>query len=148
MTYVDDILLMGNDQDELILIKRHLLRKYEGRDFGTLNRMLGVNISITEQSISLNQQVYSSSIVTKGWGRSKCAEHLSRKARRRREYGRQTLSTPHIRRKLMFLAGMTRPDLSNSVRELGRRTSVPCLRHWKGLQHTLHCRTPQYQHKL
>ncbi|CAM9676061.1 unnamed protein product [Sphacelaria rigidula] len=35
----------------------------------------------------------------------------------------------------MFLAGMTRPDLSNSVRGLGRRTVSPCLRHWRGLQH-------------
>ncbi|CAN0481468.1 unnamed protein product [Discosporangium mesarthrocarpum] len=39
--------------------------------------------------------------------------------------------------KLMFLAAMTRPDLSNSVRELGRRSSSPCLRHWPGLQHVL-----------
>ncbi|CAN0497325.1 unnamed protein product, partial [Discosporangium mesarthrocarpum] len=37
--------------------------------------------------------------------------------------------------KLMFLAGITRPDLANSVRELGRRAASPCLRHWRGLQH-------------
>ncbi|CAN0501684.1 unnamed protein product, partial [Discosporangium mesarthrocarpum] len=39
--------------------------------------------------------------------------------------------------KLMFLAAMTRPDLSHSVRELGRRSTSPCLRHWRGLQHVL-----------
>ena len=39
--------------------------------------------------------------------------------------------------KLMFLAGMIRPDLSHSVRELGRRTSSPCMSHWRGLQHVL-----------
>ncbi|CAN0006237.1 unnamed protein product, partial [Choristocarpus tenellus] len=39
---------------------------------------------------------------------------------------------------LMFLAGMTRPDLANSVRELGRRATSPCMRHWRGLQHVLH----------
>ncbi|CAN0513180.1 unnamed protein product, partial [Discosporangium mesarthrocarpum] len=27
--------------------------------------------------------------------------------------------------------------LSNSVRELGRRSASPCLRHWCGLQHVL-----------
>ncbi|CAM9907252.1 unnamed protein product [Sphacelaria rigidula] len=42
-----------------------------------------------------------------------------------------------IRRKLMFLAGMTRPDLPNSVRELRRRVASPCLRYWRGLQHVL-----------
>ena len=35
----------------------------------------------------------------------------------------------------MYLAGMTRPDLSNAVRELGRRASSPCMRHWRALQH-------------
>ncbi|CAN0067604.1 unnamed protein product, partial [Choristocarpus tenellus] len=39
--------------------------------------------------------------------------------------------------KLMFLAGMTRPDLSNNVRKLGRYAASPCNRHWKGLQHVL-----------
>ncbi|CAN0438341.1 unnamed protein product [Discosporangium mesarthrocarpum] len=39
--------------------------------------------------------------------------------------------------KLMFLAGMIRPDLANSVRELGRRAASPCLWHWRGLQHVL-----------
>ncbi|CAM9236670.1 unnamed protein product, partial [Choristocarpus tenellus] len=37
----------------------------------------------------------------------------------------------------MFLPGMTRPDLANSVRELGRRAASPCMRHWRGLQHIL-----------
>ncbi|CAM9847833.1 unnamed protein product [Choristocarpus tenellus] len=32
---------------------------------------------------------------------------------------------------------MTRPDLANSVRELGRRAASPCMRHWRGLQHVL-----------
>ncbi|CAM9615615.1 unnamed protein product [Choristocarpus tenellus] len=38
---------------------------------------------------------------------------------------------------LMFLAGMTRPDLANSVRELGRKGASPFMRHWRGLQHVL-----------
>ncbi|CAM9231875.1 unnamed protein product, partial [Choristocarpus tenellus] len=37
----------------------------------------------------------------------------------------------------MFLAGMTRPDLANSIRELGHRAAYPCMRHWRGLQHVL-----------
>ncbi|CAN0117765.1 unnamed protein product [Discosporangium mesarthrocarpum] len=66
MTYVDDILLTGNNHDEMTRIKRQLLRKYEGRDLGTPNRIIGVNISITEQGISLNQQLYAESIVGEG----------------------------------------------------------------------------------
>ncbi|CAM9807250.1 unnamed protein product, partial [Discosporangium mesarthrocarpum] len=39
--------------------------------------------------------------------------------------------------KLLFLAGMARPNLSNSVRVLGRPAASPCLRHWRGLQHVV-----------
>ncbi|CAM9215183.1 unnamed protein product, partial [Discosporangium mesarthrocarpum] len=38
----------------------------------------------------------------------------------------------------MFLAEITRPDLSNSVRELGCQAASPSLHHWRGLQHLLH----------
>ncbi len=39
--------------------------------------------------------------------------------------------------KLMYLSHMSRPDISNSVRELGRQMHDPCMRHWRGLQHLL-----------
>ena len=32
--------------------------------------------------------------------------------------------------KLKFLAGIARPDISCSVRELHRRVTSPCMRHW------------------
>ncbi|CAM9487174.1 unnamed protein product [Choristocarpus tenellus] len=37
----------------------------------------------------------------------------------------------------MFLAGMTRLDLANSVCYLGLRVVSPCMWHWRGLQHVL-----------
>ncbi len=37
----------------------------------------------------------------------------------------------------MYLAHMTRPDISNAVRELGQHMHSPCTRHWKGLKHLL-----------
>ncbi len=36
--------------------------------------------------------------------------------------------------RLMYLAHISRPDISNAVRELGQQMHDPCLRHWKGLQ--------------
>ncbi len=38
---------------------------------------------------------------------------------------------------VLYLANMSRPDISNSVRELGKVASGPTLRHWKSLQHLL-----------
>ncbi len=39
--------------------------------------------------------------------------------------------------KFMYLAHMTRPDISNAVRELGQQMHDPCMRHWRGIQHLL-----------
>ncbi|CAM9554630.1 unnamed protein product [Discosporangium mesarthrocarpum] len=138
MTYVDDILLMANDHDELTRIKRQLLRKYESIDLGTPNRILGVNIFITEQGISLNQQLYAKSIVTEGMGSVQlCGVStpldlgMGKTARREDEeiLDGKIYPYPTLVGKHMFIAGMTRPDLSHSLRELGRRTNAPCLHH-------------------
>ncbi|CAM9564002.1 unnamed protein product, partial [Discosporangium mesarthrocarpum] len=146
MTYVDDILLIGNNHDEITRVERRLLRKYEGRDLGTPNRILGVNISIMKQGISLNQQLHARSIVTEGMGLVKvCGAStpldpgMGMTARRKDEEILDGKIYPYLTllEKLMFLVGMTRPDLSNSVREVGRRTNAPCPRHWRGLKHVL-----------
>ncbi len=39
--------------------------------------------------------------------------------------------------KIMYLSHMTRPDIANAMRELGRNMQNPCMRHWRGLQHLL-----------
>ncbi|CAM9944392.1 unnamed protein product, partial [Discosporangium mesarthrocarpum] len=145
MTLVD-ILFTGNNHDEITRIKRQLLLKYGGRDLGTPKRILGVNISITERGISLNQQLYAESIVSEGVGSVKVHgastpldPGMDMTARREDKaiLDGTIYPYPTLVGKLMFLAGMTRPDLSKSVRELGHRTNAPCLRHWKGLQHAL-----------
>ncbi len=38
---------------------------------------------------------------------------------------------------LLYLANCTCPDLSNSVRELGKVSSGPSIRHWRSIQHVL-----------
>ncbi len=32
---------------------------------------------------------------------------------------------------------MTRPDITNAIRELGRHMQKPCMRHWRSIQHIL-----------
>ncbi|CAN0482767.1 unnamed protein product [Discosporangium mesarthrocarpum] len=141
MTYVDNILPTGNNYDEITRIKRQLLLKYEGRNLGTLKRILGVNISITEQGISLNQQLYAESIVSEGMGSVQVRgastpldPGIDMTARQEDEaiLDGNIYPYPTLVGKLMFLVVMTRPDLSNSVHELGRRTNAPWLRHGEG----------------
>ena len=102
---------------------------------------------MAHDSIILDQRAYAESIVVEGMGSTQVRKtHVplepgmdlsERKEDDEGELDPSQFPYARILGKLMFLAGMTRPDLSNSVRELGRRAASPCLRHWRGLQHVL-----------
>jgi Reverse transcriptase (RNA-dependent DNA polymerase) len=143
MTYVDDLIFTGDHSQEIDRMKQSLLQRYEGRDIGTPNQLFGVQITINEDSILLDQTRYAADIVTGILGSLEVRTTstpidpgMDISAR----YSNETILDQSYRYshhvgKLMYLAGMTRPDLSNAVRELGRRASSPCMRHWRALQH-------------
>ncbi|CAM9822090.1 unnamed protein product, partial [Choristocarpus tenellus] len=144
--YVDDISLTGNFLEEIKRMKSTLLTKYEGRDLGTPDKLVGVAITRDEPGITLDQHFYAESIVREGMRStelrstsSPLSPGMDLTARRTDEEELDQRYKPYrtILGKLMFLAGTTRPDLSNSVRELGRYAASPCDRYWRGLQHVL-----------
>ncbi|CAM9914261.1 unnamed protein product [Choristocarpus tenellus] len=110
-------------------MKSNLLTKYEGHDLGTPDRLVGVAINRDEAGITLDQHFYAEGIVREGMESTEVQSTSSTlnpgmnlTARRTDEEELDQRYKPNhtILGKLMFLAGMTRPDLSNSVRELGR----------------------------
>ncbi|CAM9929437.1 unnamed protein product [Choristocarpus tenellus] len=144
--YVDDISLTGDFHEEIKRMKSNLLAKYEGRDLGTPDKLVGVAINRNEAGITLDQRFYAESIVREGMGSTEVrstsppsSPGMDLTTRRTDEEKLDQRYKPYriILGKLMFLAGITRPDLSNSVQELGRYAASPCNRHWKGLQHVL-----------
>ncbi|CAN0506652.1 unnamed protein product, partial [Discosporangium mesarthrocarpum] len=51
LTYIDDCLFSGDYLEEIELMRTHLLSKYEGRDLGILDQLLGVNIGVDETGV-------------------------------------------------------------------------------------------------
>ncbi|CAM9216046.1 unnamed protein product, partial [Choristocarpus tenellus] len=144
-TYVDDTFTTGDFTEEIQRMRASLLEKYEGRDLGTPDKLIGVGITVSEDGITLDQQMHAKNIVMAGMGTIEVRKtsapldagmDLSAK-QNHEELDPIIYPYASILRKLMFLAVMTRPDLANSVRELGRRAASPCMRHWRGLQHVL-----------
>ncbi|CAM9246814.1 unnamed protein product [Choristocarpus tenellus] len=136
-TYVDDTFTTG-DFTEIQRMRASLLEKYEGRDLGTLDKLIGVSITVDEDGITLDQQLYAESIVMAGMGTTEVQKtstpldpgmDFSAKQDHEEELDPTIHPYASILGKLIFLAGMTRPDLANSVRELGRRAASPCMRH-------------------
>ncbi|CAM9817842.1 unnamed protein product [Choristocarpus tenellus] len=146
-TYADDPATTGDFTEEIQRMRASLLEKYEGRDLGTPDKLIGVGITVGEDGITLDQQLYVKSIVMAGMGSMEVREtptpldpRMDLSARQDNEEELNPTIYPYasIFGQLMFLAGMTRPDLTNSVRELGRRAASPCMQHWRRLQHVLH----------
>jgi len=58
LIYVDDIMLVGNNLQEIQRVKTHLHNSFSIKDLGTLRYFLGFEISHSPSSIILNQRKY------------------------------------------------------------------------------------------
>ena len=125
--YVDDILIIGSDYEEIQHVKQHLNEKFGIKDLGKLHYFLGLEVSHTAKGILLSQQKFTRYLLRD------CGFHL-----------KQTASTPlplnckllpdegtllddltvyrTLVRKLNFLTH-TRPDLAFTVQTLSRSIS-------------------------
>ena len=56
--YVDDILIIGNDSQCVVDLKKLLDTKFGIKNLGALKYFLGLEVAINEKGISLNQRKY------------------------------------------------------------------------------------------
>lgn len=108
-------------------------------------KLLGVRITLDEGNATLDRQLYAQGIVVEGISFVKVrradntllapGNDLSAHKDDEAYLGTSRSSCTTIVGNVTFLAGMTRPGLCSSVRELGRLTTSPCLKHWRRLQH-------------
>lgn len=58
IVYVDDMILTGNDPDEVKALKEHLSNEFEMKDLGYLKYFLGIEVSRSKGGIFLSQRKY------------------------------------------------------------------------------------------
>jgi len=56
LVYVDDIILAGNDKEEIELVKEALNKTFKIKDLGDLRYFLGFEVSIGKKGIMMNQR--------------------------------------------------------------------------------------------
>lgn len=115
---------------------RHSLRKYEGRELGAPDKLVGANCQVPEGVIALDPSISPEGIAIEAMGSihvqrvytpSDRGIKLTARSDDEKEVDISCFPYTKIWGKLMLLTGMTRPDAPGSARELKRRTSPPCL---------------------
>ena len=56
--YVDDMIIMGNDKEEIQNLKEQLSREFEMKDLGQLKHFLGLEVLISKRGIFISQRKY------------------------------------------------------------------------------------------
>ncbi|KAK1423986.1 hypothetical protein QVD17_19297 [Tagetes erecta] len=132
--YVDDMLIAGSNEKMVKSTKDTLKARFDMKDMGLANVILGVQITRIPGGFSLSQSQYVKQILEKFNANDSnvartpidTSQHL---AKNRGEPVNQ-LEYSRIIGSLMYLMSCTRPDLAYAVSKLSRYTSNPSSAHW------------------
>lgn len=139
--YVDDMLIIGSDDKIIKSTKDMLKSKFDMKDMGLADVILGVKITRTQNGLVLSQTHYVDKILEKfNQGDTSIArtpidtsQHLSKN----RGDSVAQVEYSRIIGSLMYLMSCTRPDLAYAVSRLSRYTSNPSSEHWKSITRLL-----------
>ena len=56
IVYVDDIVIIGNDQDGIRRLKQHLFNHFQKKDLGKLKYFLGIEIAQSNSGVVMSQR--------------------------------------------------------------------------------------------
>ena len=139
--YVDDMLIVGSDDEMIKSTKAMLSTRFDMKDMGLVDVILGVKILRTSDGLVLSQSHYVDKILDKfsnddsGVARTPIDVNLHMSKNRGKSVSQ--LEYSRVIGSLMYLMSCTRPDIAYAVSKLSRYTSNPNGDHWKGIVRVL-----------
>ena len=139
--YIDDILIMGSNNEIIKTTKEMFNNEFDMKDIGVVDVILGIKISKTSDRLILSQSHYIEKILKKFKHNDSSPMrtpidvnlHLSKnngKSLSQQEYA-QAIGC------LMYVMNCTRQDIAYVVSKLSRYTSNPGPDHWKAIVRVL-----------
>ena len=139
--YVDDMLIIGSDEKMIRSTKDMLKSRFDMKDMGLADVILGVRITRTQSGLILSQTHYVDKILENfAKGDTSIARtpiDTSQHLRKNRGDSVNQVEYSRIIGSLMYLMSCTRPDLAYAVSRLSRYTSKPSSEHWKSITRLL-----------
>lgn len=142
LLYVDDIILISENREEIDKIKEVLKNNFDMKDMHGVSKYLGIKIKKTESGIELDQEEYLKEILKK-FGMENCKPvstpiepglELSKEASKDEKLIRECRQ---LIGSLMYAMLATRPDLCYAVSFLARYQTYADERLWKALKRVL-----------
>ncbi|CAL0330280.1 unnamed protein product [Lupinus luteus] len=141
LIYVDDLILAGNNLDEISSVKRHLDTQFKIKDLGVLKYFLGLEVAYSKTGISLCQRKYALDILSDtDFLFSKPVPTPMVKHPHLHQQDSAAFHDPEFYRqlvgRLLYLTN-TRPDLSFVVQQLSQFMAAPTVNHHKAITRIL-----------
>ncbi|KAL0554292.1 hypothetical protein IC582_008210 [Cucumis melo] len=135
--YVDDMLIIGSSINIIKTTKQMLANKFETKDMGIADVILGIRISRTPQGLILSQSYYVHTILKK-YKRNhiviaKTPIEASLHLGKNNGDSIEQLEYSRIIGSLIYIMSCTRPDIAYAISKLSRYTSNPGQDHWKAI---------------
>jgi len=141
--WVDDLLLFASTDELMTKIKNYIKSKWEATDIGEPNKIVGIEITINENSVSISQQKYIENILRQ--------EHMINanpvgtpldhnvqiEPNPDGNQGSHSNSYVRLLGELQWVANVTRPDITYAVNKLAMYTTNPSLQHVSALKRIL-----------
>ncbi|XP_022042124.1 uncharacterized mitochondrial protein AtMg00810-like [Helianthus annuus] len=140
--YVDDILLTGNNEEEMVALKSFLHSTFKIKDLGSLNYFLGIGVLKVPHGTIMTQRKFAQDLLQEfqDFDASVTICPLPANLQLSHDTGplyHDPLQHRRLVGKLNYLTH-TRPDLAFAVQFLSQFMKEPRLPHWEAALHTLH----------
>jgi len=134
VVYVDDIVIIGNDQERIQYLKQQLFNHIQTKDLGRLRYFLGIEVAQSQEGISIFQRKYVLDILEETWmlDYKPVDTPMDPNVKRLKNQGELYLDPGRYMRlvgKLNYLT-MTSPNISFEVSVVSQFLDSPCNSHW------------------
>ena len=140
IVYVDDIIMTGNDVEEIHNLKSRLAHEFEIKDLGSMRYFLGMEVARSDKGIFISQRKYILDLLdeTGMLGCRPADSPIEMNHHLKGDMGERTDRERYQRLvgKLIYLAH-TRPDVSYAVGIVSQFMHDPCTAHLDAVYHIL-----------
>jgi hypothetical protein len=139
--YVDDMLIVGSNEIMIKSTKDMLRSRFDMKDMGLADVILGIKITRTSEGLVLDQTHYVDKILgtfdKDGTGIARTPVDMTLHVSKNKGESISQLEYSRVIGSLMYLMTCTRPDIAYAVSKLSRYTSNPGNVHWQAISRVL-----------